>query len=278
MPRPCFNIECFTDADFTTHIITDVGNIHNHTFFEFSYVLQGCVKHITPKRINYYTNNTLLILRPEKDYHSFDEEHNHKAYHRDILIEPELFKSVCDFLAPEIYDDILNPPDIIELPLSNDDMSSLENSLKLYSISDHDESSSVALKKGIIVHLITIYLKKHQKTSLKNQTLIDIIEKMKTPEVLQNGIPALVKEVNLSHGHLCRLIKQNFNMTVLELLTEFRMEKAALLLKYTNTELLDISYQVGYESLSHFISNFKTKYKIPPNQYRKNFSFNPKKE
>lgn len=52
------------------------------------------------------------------------------------------------------------------------------------------------------------------------------------------------------------------------------MEKAALILKTTNIDLIEISYLVGYESLSHFINTFKTKYNVPPYRYRKKYLLN----
>ncbi len=271
MPFSKFTIDCFSNSDFATHTITDMGNIHKHAYYEFCYVVQGSVRHITPKCIKYYTNNTLLILHPEKDIHAFDEQHDKKSYHRDILVSTDLLKSVCDFLSPTLFNAIDSQPGIIELPLSNEDLTCLENSLNLYSLSVKDEELSSALKKSVVTHLATLYLKKTQLTNISDQTLVNIIEKMKTPGVLQNGIPALIEETNYSHGHLCRIIRKNFNKSLLDMLTEFRMEKAALLLKTTNTELVDIAYLVGYESLSHFITTFKTKYNLPPYQYRKKY-------
>ena len=94
---------------------------------------------------------------------------------------------------------------------------------------------------------------------------------MKTPNVLQFGIPALMREVNYSHGHLCRLIKNTLNRRLLDILIEMRMEHAAILLKTTNTPLIDIATSVGYESLSHFISVFEKYYSISPYKYRKRF-------
>lgn len=269
MPYPKFTIECFSDTDFATHTITDVGAMHGHEYYEFCYVVQGNVKHITPSLIKYYTNNTLLILHPDTDLHAFDEEHDVKSYHRDILVDKRLFKDVCDFLSPNLFDTIQNQPGIIEIPLSNEDMTVLENSLNLYALSVGDDKIAQPLKKSVIVQLLSIYIKKTQKNMLTNQALVNIIDKMKSPKVLQYGIPALVEETNYSHGHLCRMIKKTFNKTLLDLLTEFRMEKAALLLKTTNTDLMEIAYLVGYESLSHFISTFKAKYNVPPYRYRK---------
>ncbi len=271
MPFSKFTIDCFSNSDFATHTITDVGAVHKHAYYEFCYVVQGEVKHITPKCIKYYTNNTLLILHPDTDMHAFDEQHDKKAYHRDILVATELLKSVCDFLSPSLFDSIVNQSGIIELPLSNEDLTCLENSLNLYSLSQNNAELADSLKKSVVTHLATLYLKKTQLVSISDQTLVNIIEKMKSPNVLQNGICALVEETNYSHGHLCRIIRKNFNKSLLDMLTEFRMEKAAILLKTTNTELTDIAYVVGYESLSHFITTFKTKYNLPPYQYRKKY-------
>ena len=143
----------------------------------------------------------------------------------------------------------------------------------LDTLSDKDDFEKMDnLGKSIVCYFLFLYVKNLESQTLPNKQAVDeILSAMQTPNVLQNGIPALIKEVNYSHGHLCRLIKQHTGKKLLDILTEMRMEQAALLLRTTESSLLDIAAMVGYESLSHFISVFEKYYSISPYKYRKNF-------
>lgn len=267
-----FGIGVFGGSSFTTHSITAVGELHTHDFFELSYVIRGSVKHSTANCVEYLTNDCFIILRPD-DAHAFDERDNKTAFHRDVLVSRELFKECCDFLSPTLYDTIINSPSYITVQFSQDDFKSVEDSLKFFAtINKSDEARVQYIGKAIVCNLLLLY---HKNLSIKespNKKLIDnILDTMKTPNVLQYGIPALAREVNYSHGHLCRLIKQSLNRKLLDILTEMRMEQAAIMLKTTTTPLVDIAASVGYESLSHFISVFEKYFSVSPYKYRKRF-------
>ena len=93
MKYPKFPVSSLGGRNFLTQLITDEGKLHSHEFFEFSYVVHGKVKHRLPDADSYLTSSTLVIARPQ-DVHAFDERNNSTAYHRDIIVTAELFKSV----------------------------------------------------------------------------------------------------------------------------------------------------------------------------------------
>lgn len=266
------DIGIFNGKDFTTHFITDVGVLHVHDFFEISYAVRGSIRHITVDTEELLSNDRFLILRPD-DAHAFDERNNANAFHRDVLVSRSLFKTCCDFLSPSLYDQILNSPSHTVVPFSQDEFKSIEDSLKYFSTIDkNDETTANYLSKSIVCNFLLLYNKNIKTDNNPSKKLINnILDVMNTPNVLQNGIPALVREVNYSHGHLCRLIKQQLGKKLLDVLTEIRMEHAALMLKTSNTPLVDVAAAMGYESLSHFISVFEKHYSISPYKYRKCF-------
>ena len=67
-----FGIDIFGGKDFTTHIITDIGELHIHDFFEISYTIRGSVRHVTVNTEELFSNDRFLILRPD-DAHAFDD-------------------------------------------------------------------------------------------------------------------------------------------------------------------------------------------------------------
>ena len=51
-----------------------------------------------------------------------------------------------------------------------------------------------------------------------------------------------------------------------------RLEKAAFLLSSSNKDINEIAYAVGFESPSHFIHTFKSKYDLTPRKYKESIS------
>lgn len=255
-----------------TQTITDVGNLHTHEFFEISYVVNGTVRHVSPEREELFTNDHFLIIRPS-DAHSFDERNAKSAFHRDIIVSSELFKNCCDFLSTSLYETIMSAPSYSVVPFSQNEFKSSEDMLKfLSSIDSNNTEKYLYMSKAIVCNFLLLYLKNKEIEKTPNKQLIDnILDTIKTPQVIEFGIPALTRAVNYSHGHLCRLIKQHLNKKLLDVLTEARMEYASIKLKSTDIPLIDIAASVGYDSLSHFISVFEKYYSISPYKFRKNF-------
>ncbi len=83
------------------------------------------------------------------------------------------------------------------------------------------------------------------------------------------GLPALYQLSTKSPEHIGRSIKRYWGLTPTEWVNSFRLQYAAHLLYTTDTEILDIAMESGFDNLSHFYHLFKRKYTLTPAQYRK---------
>lgn len=75
--------------------------------------------------------------------------------------------------------------------------------------------------------------------------------------------------VNLSEPHLGRLFKAVTGRSVVDRLTELRMEHAKGLLRESTLSVTQIAGEVGLSSFSHFSKTFKTVTGIAPSDYRR---------
>ncbi|MDT8861940.1 helix-turn-helix domain-containing protein [Alkalihalobacillus sp. MEB130] len=73
---------------------------------------------------------------------------------------------------------------------------------------------------------------------------------------------------NVSESHLNRLYKKYVQMSPMERLTMIRMEQAALLLRNQSMTITDVAMQVGYQSMSAFVQQFKRKYTLSPKDFQ----------
>lgn len=79
----------------------------------------------------------------------------------------------------------------------------------------------------------------------------------------------LAQHVNLNENYLQRLFKEQMNLTIIEYLNRFRLEKAAMFLIETDYTMMEISDMVGLNSRQYFIKLFKDRYAMTPGVYRK---------
>ncbi|WP_322922675.1 AraC family transcriptional regulator [Paenibacillus campi] len=79
----------------------------------------------------------------------------------------------------------------------------------------------------------------------------------------------LAEQVNMSEGHFCRFFKSLTQKSPIDYINRYRTQQACRLLKSSNRKIVDISLEVGFDSLSYFIAVFKQHHSCTPSQYRK---------
>ncbi|PLR95271.1 bifunctional transcriptional activator/DNA repair enzyme AdaA [Bacillus sp. T33-2] len=94
----------------------------------------------------------------------------------------------------------------------------------------------------------------------------DIIEKeYSSPITLEK----LSKEVGMSKYYLQRTFKEKVGLTPNQYIARMRLTKSKELLKESSLSILQIAYEVGYRSSSHFNVMFRQHYGCSPTDYRK---------
>ena len=82
------------------------------------------------------------------------------------------------------------------------------------------------------------------------------------------SVDDIAKEMNLSRTHLYRKLKAISGMSPSEFIRNFRLEKAAQLIKNKTDTISQIAFQVGFSNPSYFSKCFKEKYNIAPSAYK----------
>ena len=72
-----------------------------------------------------------------------------------------------------------------------------------------------------------------------------------------------------SESHFMRYFKETMGTSFVDYLKDYRLTMAARLLQSSDSSVLSISGEVGFESLSYFNRAFKKHYGMTPLQYRK---------
>ena len=82
----------------------------------------------------------------------------------------------------------------------------------------------------------------------------------------------LAKTAHLNKNRLTALFKKYTNMTPVKYLNEYRLYVAKNLITSTDLSISQISEDVGYHQISHFIQQFRKSYGMTPLKYRNRYS------
>ena len=80
-----------------------------------------------------------------------------------------------------------------------------------------------------------------------------------------SDITAYVKQ---NQSALCRYFKKRTDKSIFQCLAEIRIEHACKLLAYSEMTISQVAYESGYNSLTHFISQFERLTTQKPSEYR----------
>lgn len=88
----------------------------------------------------------------------------------------------------------------------------------------------------------------------------------------QLTIDSVAHHFNFSANYLSAVFKKTVGKTVLEYITDTRLQNAMSLLQETSLRIVQISQKIGYGNPSYFCSLFSKKYGVTPNQFRSRFA------
>lgn len=78
--------------------------------------------------------------------------------------------------------------------------------------------------------------------------------------------------VSMSDRSFCRFFKKNTGKTLVQYVNELRVGKACQILTESDTSVLDICYEVGFNNVSNFNRRFLTIKRMTPREYRKKYA------
>lgn len=127
------NIELFSERraqidtiPFRNQLIGDAYSpFHTHTYYEFFYIISGSVTHYFNGLTQSLTVGDLYMIKPGDTHMFFTEEFSHT--HRDILISPQMWKFLCDFIHLDLSNTLL--PSQQKINISPMGVESFENLL-----------------------------------------------------------------------------------------------------------------------------------------------------
>ena len=102
-----------------------------------------------------------------------------------------------------------------------------------------------------------------------------VIELMRGDPSRNFTLGKMAESVNLSPPYFCYLFKSITGVPPAKYLKSLRLEQAATLLTTTFLSVKEVVSRVGLTDESHFVRDFKRKYRLTPTEYRNSAFLSP---
>ncbi len=248
--------------------------LHDHDYYEFSIVTKGeMIHHINGDTRKVY-ENTLLLLRP-KDSHYITVEEDKKTFELFTLnVSKKFFTSFFELIDKELFDR-LDQSELIEIPIANTSNRYFSNFISKTSTIYQNNNYPEEILSPIFLDLSSIVLHYYQdKIVSRNYSIVvnTMMELLHDKKNFSLSLSEISKKANYSYAHINRLFKSETGTTLAEYFASIRLEYAKRLIETTSYSIMDISIEVGFQSLSHFTKLFSKYYGNTPAKHRKTWN------
>lgn len=245
------------------------NRMHTHNYYEYFIVVSGSIIHVI-NGVEYILKAGDLVFIREEDEHMFKSLGKEACELINISFMKKYFYSACEYIGEGIYEKIVSPEMPPLISVANFRVQSLLKKHDFFNFTGKYNDNIRIKFKLLLCEMLSMFLNYEKVTQdmITKNKITEMLDKMNTQEHIEEGIPAMLRLTGFSHGHLCRIMKEYYDMSPHEYLTELRMNYASNLLLNTNLDILTISFKTGYISLSNFIKLFKKWFGVTPLKYR----------
>ena len=266
----------YIDKVVSNFIFHDFPELHNHEYWECFIVTQGSYIHKINKETIIVSSGDAFLIRPE-DTHSI-VQNSALASHLNIMFVSELIESMIDSYSPKLKESLLEKK-FIRFFLNDIQIDKLKEHCTLLRQDD-----SVIEDRDLVESILTTTILNHVIEQLallannKPKWLMNLIDRINRQENLSWSVKDVINEASYSHSHLTREFKRILGCTIVEYLTKVKIAAATEYLIHSDKSISEISYMLGYDSVSHLNHIYKEKMGISPLRYRKQYRSNKNKE
>lgn len=246
---------------------------HWHTDFEFIYVFDGTMDYSVNGSVTTLKAGQGIFINSNCLHFGFSDNRAECSF-LCILLNPELLSS-NSYFHRTILEPLTANADIPYIKLKpscswqNDIILELLRMEKM--IGKQNEAlnilqSFISILSSIICNAGKVSHQRAENDDISSLTaMIGYIQ--------QNYAETISIKTLASSGSCCKtkcndLFRKYLNMTPLNYLTEYRLDKSTDLLVHTDAGIADIAYACGFSGSSYYCETFKKYYGLTPKQYR----------
>ena len=241
---------------------------HTHHHWEIFIILKGKLKHTINDQQEIGSKGYACLIRPD-DCHLLEYVEDEKdTQHINFTFSNELAQKLFEFYKEYPLNLEGNTP--LHFFLENTFIDSIVQQVLL---AQSLPKQTYEQHSMLLVHqLITIFIaQKLNADTAYPAWLNNFLYYLHNPECFCLSTTQLAANTPYSYSRLSRLFKLYLGKTLVEYINELKIVYAKRELRTTKKSVIDISLDLGYDSVSSFNHNFKTATSLTPTQYRKKY-------
>ncbi len=256
----------FIEINTLSHPVS-MYRFHHHNSYEIFYVASGTRSILYDGKIYDLHCGDMVLLCPNLLHKGSGET----AYKK---IDTEFSKSFLDYyFTEEMQSELLGCFENKVLHLSGSSQKKFE-ALSLTLADEYKNDKLCAITLAEILRLVN-----HAASQNKNETGYHAAKSEKVKTVISyieenfasiKSIDEIAEHAYLNKSYLCRMFKKETNMTLMDFLYNYRIQRACNELISTDCSVLEAGEYCGFENTSHFIKVFKSMLGCTPGQFRRN--------
>lgn len=259
-----------------------VEHMHSHDFFEINYVFSGECRMLFENESRSLPAGDLCIISPgsRHDVYTVGDSIAVSFMIRKDTFETTFFRLLAQkdllavFFRNILYSETTSANYLL---FSTDNSEIIRDSIKdifmeCYLTDLYSNTCAVSR-----IHLLFSLLLRRYSHSIRfyddEKSLPNHVGFTQILQYIQNHyqtvtLHSLCEVFHYNASYLSRLIRRHTGHSLMEILTDLKLTKAAELLRNTQLSITEITKIVGYDNTDHFSRQFKKKYSAPPTVYR----------
>lgn len=236
---------------------------HRHDFYEVIYITDGYGKHMIDFQTYELEPNTIHLIRPSQ-IHQWEDVFNSEydgyifLFSKDLLQLNKILDNLFHFHTTSIVN--LNEP--VKTYVDN-----------LISMIEYDSNNHqnriVPFAFSIILEYIIMLRKENSTNSLQDTRIALLLELIENNFIDEKSALFYAKSFDLTTKRLNELTKLHLNKTTSSLIIDRNIIEAKRELMYSDSSIVDLSQQLGFQDAPQFIKYFKRYTSCTPLEFKK---------
>ena len=246
----------------------DYLGYHGHTFWEFFLVTKGSYAHNINGKEEVIKEGEAYLIRP-RDRHAiaYNEPDSVRLL---VTISNENMQEACASFSSSLYEELMKKEEL-RCSLAEHQIRKIVGLCSYIQKGLNGDPKKLELPTSLLVYdILTIVIESHYDfDASKPEWLLELVKKIQDPGNRSWHVSDVMKEANYSHSHVSRSFQEYMGCSIIDYVSEVKMQNAGDLLSYSDLTIYEISAELGYKSPTNFSAVFKKSYGVSPAEYRK---------
>lgn len=256
---------------------------HWHEEMEIIYVKKGTGLVTVDLKQYTVSAGSILFIIPGQ-LHSIDQYENETMEYENIIFKLDiLISKQSDACSSDYFQPLLNGnlsiPTLVEPthPYYASIAACVDGADEV--CKSYPEAYQLAIKAQLFLMFHILFsqcctMVTHRKSQKSLEKMKQIIKYVENNYMEKITIADIAEELGLSQSHFMKFFKNIMGASFIEYLNEYRLTMVSRLLISSESSILNIAGESGFDNLSYFNRMFKKRFGMTPREYRKKFTGN----